>query len=236
MALDDPQSNITAFWSATAANYDAHEGNVPARGSAEFEAWGDAIQRLLPAAPADVLDIACGTGFVSLIAAGLGHRVTGIDLSGPMLVEARRAASEQGQDIRFQFDDAVAPSFPPSSFDVITNRHFLWTLREPENAFRNWFQLLRPGGRVVSIDSFWFNRQQDDDTPAAPDDIFGRHYTKQTRDALPLMSMSTVDLMVEMFRRAGFGDVDVSELAEVHALAEHPPSDEPWHVIVATRS
>ena len=155
-AKQNAQTNITKFWSTIASQYEAHGGNVAAKGSAEYDAWVAAIARLLPPAPADVLDIACGTGFVSMIAAGLGHRVTGIDLSEQMLAEARRAATEQHLDVRFEINDAVAPSFAPGSFDAITNRHFLWTLREPETAFRNWHTLLRPGGRVVSIDGFWF--------------------------------------------------------------------------------
>lgn len=233
---NDPQSNITAFWSAVARHYEAHEGNVPAKGSAEFEAWVDAIARLLPPARADVLDIACGTGFVALIAAGLGHRVTGIDLSEPMLAEARARARRLGVKARFQTDDAVAPKFTPESFDAITNRHFLWTLREPETAFRNWHALLRPGGRIVSIDGFWFRDQPADDESPSAEDIFGRHYTKDTRAALPIMSFTTPDAIVEMFRDAGFEEVEVSDLADVHALAENPPSDQPWHVITAYRT
>jgi SAM-dependent methyltransferase len=233
---NDPQSTITAFWSAVARDYEAHQGNVPTKDSAEFQAWIDAMARLLPPAPADILDIACGTGFVSLIAAGLGHRVTGIDLAEPMLTEARAEASRLRVNADFQMHDAVAPGFARESFDAITSRHFLWTLREPETAFRNWHALVRPGGRVISIDGFWFHDQPAEDEPAAAEDIFGRHYTKDTRAVLPVMSMSTLDPIVEMFRNAGFERVDVSDLAEVHALAENPPSDHPWHVITAYRT
>ena len=44
-------------------------------------AWTAALARLLPAAPAAVLDCGAGTGFLSLMAARLGHRVTALDLS-----------------------------------------------------------------------------------------------------------------------------------------------------------
>jgi SAM-dependent methyltransferase len=208
---------------------------VAPRDSAEYDAWVAAIARLLPPAPADILDIACGTGFLSLIAAQLGHRVTGIDLSEQMLAEAQLNAEEQQLDAEFQAGDAVAPPFPPESFDAITNRHFLWTLREPETAFRNWHTLLRLGGRVVSIDGFWFGDQPQDDAPPSPDDIFGQHYTNDTRAALPVMSMRTPEEVAELFRNSGFSAVEIEHLADVHALAENPPGNEPWYVITAHR-
>ena len=194
-----------------------------------------AIARLLPPAPADVLDVACGTGFVALIAARLGHRVTGIDLSDSMLSEARAEVGRLQHDARFATGDAVAPELPPGSFDAITNRHFLWTLREPETALRNWHTMLRPGGRVVSIDSLWFRDQPAADEDPPDEDVFGSFYTPETRAALPVMSLRDPGAVAELFRDAGFSAVEVSDLADVHALAENPPSPDPWYVIVATR-
>jgi SAM-dependent methyltransferase len=232
---DDPvQARITGFWSTVAPGYEAHQGNVPAPDSAEFRAWEEAIRDLLPPAPADVLDIATGTGFVALIAAALGHRVTGIDLSEAMLAEARREAGRRRLDVTFALSDAVEPDLPAASFDAIISRHFIWTLREPVRAFRDWLRLLRPGGRAVAIDGFWFNQPADEDTSEGPD-LFGEHYTEETRAALPAMHLSSVEPIVGMFVEAGFSDVQMSDLASVHALAEDPPGAEPWYVITARR-
>lgn len=240
MTRDDSsvQARITGFWSAVAAEYEAHGGNVPASDSAEFRAWVEAIRELLPAAPADVLDIATGTGFAALIAAGLGHRVTGIDLSEAMLAEARKAAAARGLAIRFELRDAVTPKLPPHSLDAIVCRHFLWTLREPEVALRSWRVLLRPGGRVVAIDGFWFRESgaaSDEGAREQPEQVglFDRYYTRETRAALPAMSFASAAPIVAMFERAGFSRVERSDLAAVHALAEDPPSAEPWYVVVA---
>jgi SAM-dependent methyltransferase len=231
------QARISAFWSTVAPEYEAHPGNVPARDSAEYGAWVDAIRDVLPPAPADVLDIATGTGFVALIAAGLGHRVTGIDLSSAMLDEGRAEADRRGVEVAFEIDDAVEPQFVPASFDAIISRHFIWTLREPERALRNWLQLLRPGGRVVAIDGFWFERTTDDDD--AGDDVpglFEQHYTKETRAALPAMQMTAVGPIAAMFEQAGFDRVMVSDLETVYALADSPPGVQPWYVVTACRS
>jgi ubiquinone/menaquinone biosynthesis C-methylase UbiE len=153
----EAQRSITGFWSAIAQDYEAHEGNVPPPRSAEHDAWVAAIRDALPEPPSDVLDVGTGTGFVARTAATLGHRVTGIDLSEQMLGIAREHAERDGVVVRFAIGDAVAPQFSPASFDAVTSRHLLWTLREPVRAFANWRALLRPGGRAVAFDGFWFS-------------------------------------------------------------------------------
>jgi ubiquinone/menaquinone biosynthesis C-methylase UbiE len=228
------QNRITGFWNTIAAGYEAHEGNVAAVGSDEYKAWVEALRDLLPPAPANVLDVGTGTGFVALIAAGLGHRVLGTDLAEEMLGEARREARQRGVQVTFEVGDAVRPEFPAESFDAIVARHLLWTLRDPEQAFRNWRKLLRPGGRVVAVDGHWFDGGDDSDDPDAPE-IFRRHYTRDTCSRLPLMRAREPQPAIEMFRRAGFVAVELNYLRRVHALAEHPPSEDPWFVVVAKR-
>ncbi len=78
----------------------------PALESAEYGAWVRAIERLLPAPPADALDIGTGTGFVALIASQLGHHAIGLDLSTAMLAEARMHAQQRGLKASFQTGDA----------------------------------------------------------------------------------------------------------------------------------
>ena len=84
------------------------------------------------------MDVGTGTGFLALIASLLGHRVVGIDLSEPMLIEARAKAHKQGLTVHFERRDAGEPGFASMKFDAILARHLIWTLREPQTAFRNW--------------------------------------------------------------------------------------------------
>ena len=236
MTAADPdavQNNITAFWDTVASGYEAHPGNVPERDGAEYAAWVDAVRQLLPQPPAAVLDIATGTGFVALIAASVGHRVTGLDASAGMLAEARDEAQRRELDVTFVEDDAVEPDFPAGSFDAIISRHFIWTLREPERALAAWLRLLRPGGRVVAIDSFWWAGQPDEEP--AEEGLFEQHYTKDTRAALPGMRASNVDDVVAMFECAGFQDLRAGDLARAYALAKDPPGGQPWYTITAYR-
>jgi hypothetical protein len=49
------------------------------------------------------------------------------------------------------------------------------------------------------------------------------------------MRVSEPQPAIGMFRRAGFAAVELSYLTRVHAVAEHPPSEDPWFVLVAKR-
>jgi SAM-dependent methyltransferase len=114
-------------------------------------------RRLLTAAVLDpgegVLDVGCGNGAVSLEAArsvGPGGRVTGLDLSAPMLAVARQRAEEQGVDVHFVQGDAQIASFD-QQFDVVVSRFGVMFFDDPEVAFANLANAVRPGGRLCFV-------------------------------------------------------------------------------------
>ena len=222
------QDRITGFWSAIAEGYEAHPGNVPDYGSPEHHAWERLVAELLPPPPADVLDVATGTGFLALIAASQGHRVTGADLAEPMLAVARGAAQARGLAATFTLADAVTPGLPEKSFDAVVSRHLFWTLRDPPGALAAWRQLLRPAGRMVIIDGFWF------DPDAEPEaGLFESFYDRGVRQRLPGWVHRDVDTVLAMVVAAGFTDARATSLDEIHRLAEHPPSKRPSYAITA---
>jgi ubiquinone/menaquinone biosynthesis C-methylase UbiE len=210
----DVQQSITAFWNTIADGYEDHPGNVATYGSSEHDEWAEVLSRALPAEPSDVLDVATGTGFIALLAAGLGHRVTGIDLSVKMLAVARRTAAQRRVSVAFEEGDAVTPPFPPETFDVVTNRHLLWTLREPQLAMRSWRRLLRPGGRLVIFDGFPFAGMNLDEPSDDAEDFFLRHYSRETLMALPFFTATDTTPVVEMLQNAGFRRIDAHDLPQ----------------------
>lgn len=141
-------------WDAGASSYD----NEPDHGLRHPDvraAWNALLETHLPAAPADILDAGCGTGSLSLLMRQLGHRVTGIDTSAPMLDQARAKLAAAGYAMPFHQMDASRPDFPAGSFDVILSRHVLWMFDDLSAVLDRWLSLLRPGGRLLLVEGFW---------------------------------------------------------------------------------
>lgn len=139
-------------WDAQAAAFD-EEPDHGLRDPEVRAAWAARLRAWLPGRPGDVLDIGCGTGSLSLLAAERGHRVTGVDRSPAMVALAREKLA--GRDAVFLVGDATAPPVGEERYDAVLVRHVLWTLPEPDRALRHWRDLLRPGGRLVLVEGVW---------------------------------------------------------------------------------
>ena len=142
------------LWDRAAATFD-DEPDHGLRDPVVRQAWTARLRAWLPAGPAAVLDLGCGTGSLSLVMAELGQTVSGIDLSPAMIAQARAKAAAAGQAIDFQVMDAAQPSLAPAQFDVLVCRHLLWALPEPAAVLRRWAALLRPAGRLVLVEGRW---------------------------------------------------------------------------------
>jgi SAM-dependent methyltransferase len=97
-----------------------------------------------------VLDVGCGTGFTSLALAGAGAKVTGLDISQPMLGLARERAAKAGLSISFIEADASAYPFA-LEFDLIFSRFGVMFFDAPVAAFANMRKALKPGGRMSFV-------------------------------------------------------------------------------------
>ncbi len=91
-------------------------------------------------------------------------------------------------------------------------------------------RLLRPNGRVVVIDGFWFAQSKQEEP-----DLFKQHYMDWMRESLPAMSWERVELAADLLRIAGFSEVTTGDLADIHDVADHLPSAEPLYVITGRR-
>lgn len=111
------------------------------------------VQLASPQPGEQVLDIATGTGFVSISAAhsvGKQGTVIGIDISAGMLKQAAQAVEAAAiSNIHLVQSDAEALDYPASSFDLITCCNALPYLSDIPAALRHWNTLLRPGGRLA---------------------------------------------------------------------------------------
>jgi SAM-dependent methyltransferase len=142
---------VRRYWDADSEVYDRVPHHHPTD-PAELAAWSAALFDLLPPPPARVLDCGAGTGFLSIAAARLGHRVTALDLSAGMLQRLREKAAASALDIDVVEGPAEEP--PPGEFDAVIERHLLWTLPDPAGALRAW-RTVAPAGRLVLFEGMW---------------------------------------------------------------------------------
>ena len=110
-----------------------------------------------PVSGSDALDLACGTGDIAFLLARGGAHVTGLDLTIRMIELARaRAASEDGaRGVTFVAGDMGRLPFGDSRFDLVTTGYGLRNVPDLGRAIAEIRRVLRPGGRVLSLD---FNR------------------------------------------------------------------------------
>jgi len=113
-----------------------------------------------------VLDAACGTGDLAVIAAKAGGNVTGLDFSEPMLDRARRKAPE----LDWVRGDLLALPFEDESFDAATVGFGVRNVADLPGALEELRRVLKPGGRVGILEitrprgplrffySLWFDR------------------------------------------------------------------------------
>ena len=120
-------------------------------------AQGEDLQRLarrLAAHPqASVLDIGCGAGHASFVAAGQVAQVTAYDLSGEMLaVVAQAAEARQLENIRVVQGAAESLPFADGEFDVVISRYSAHHWHDVGQALCEVRRVLKPGGKVIVMD------------------------------------------------------------------------------------
>lgn len=223
---------VRQWWDDDAEGYDRGRGHGGG-GPAEEAAWTAALLRTLPPAPARVLDCGAGTGFLSLRAAALGHQVTALDLSPGMLGRLRSAAAARDLDVTAVVAPAHQP--PDGPFDVVMERHLLWTLPDPGEALRAW-RAAAPNGRLVLFEGLWGDADAGQALRSRGRDIIrrlkrepsGHHgsYPEGLRESLPMGGGTHPDAVVQAVLAAGWADPALTRLVDVEwarMLAMTPP-------------
>lgn len=106
-----------------------------------------------------VLDLACGTGPITIPAAkavGSSGKVIGIDISGDSLIIAREKARKEGlENVEFYLHDIAAleglqgKGVEEASFDIIACASALPLIESPGTAVKSWAKFLKLGGKLI---------------------------------------------------------------------------------------
>jgi ubiquinone/menaquinone biosynthesis C-methylase UbiE len=123
-----------AFEEVAPSIADVHAGLVEALAPQPGERW---------------LDIACGAGNVSELAAAAGARVTGIDIAPRLIAVATERAEAAGHDIEYRVGDAEHLDVPDESVDVAVSSFGLIFAPDHDAVARELRRVLVPGGRLA---------------------------------------------------------------------------------------
>ncbi len=152
-APDDHVVRNRAYWDTMAADY--VESGRRAWSSEPY--WGvfrvpDSEVHILPdVAGLDVIELGCGTAYVSAWLARRGARVVGIDCSDAQLATARALQDEHDLHFPLIFGNAEAVPFPDQSFDLAISEYGAAIWCDPYRWIPEAARLLRPGGRLIFL-------------------------------------------------------------------------------------
>jgi 2-polyprenyl-3-methyl-5-hydroxy-6-metoxy-1,4-benzoquinol methylase len=137
------------IWSRRVTSWDRH-------GSANLGAVTSAVIAVAAVQPgANVLDLGCGTGQISIPLARRGANVLGVDVSPAMASTLNAQAYRRGLSTLTAVAMPVEElDLPPASLDLIVSSYALHHLRDADKArlVTTAFSWLRPGGRLVIAD------------------------------------------------------------------------------------
>jgi SAM-dependent methyltransferase len=111
------------------------------------------VERARPKPGERIIDVGCGSGATAIALAqkvGPSGHVLGVDVSGPMLAQARRSAPA-GLPVEFKLADATVYPFDAGSFDLVASRFGVMFFADPAMSFANIRKALRPSGRLAFI-------------------------------------------------------------------------------------
>jgi len=167
-----------------------------------------AAKLALPAG-SEVLDAGCGMGDVaSRLATSHDLRVTGVDILDFNVEEATRRAKKRkiAADVTFLLMNYSDLDLPSKKFDGVYTMETLVHSSDPAKALREFYRVLKPGGRLVL---FEYSRKPDQDISKASSEALERI---NRLAAMPSFQKFYHGVLEEMLSEAGFEDIQSEDL------------------------
>ena len=140
--IDDVKARLKSIW--TAGDYDRFSRFMEG-GAREF------YDRLNIVPGCTLLDVACGSGQLALMAAKDGLEVTGVDIASNLVQRARARARAEGLKARFEEADAEALPFEDASFDLVISLVGAMFAPHPSQVAKELLRVCVPGGTIAMV-------------------------------------------------------------------------------------
>lgn len=164
-----------------------------------------------------VIDLGTGTGFLAHMTSELGYKTIGIDMSKEMLNIAKEYAKEKGLNVDYEVGSVENLRFEDNSIDAVVNCRLVWTLIDPQKAFREWNRVLKVGGKVLNFIRIGKENE------IKIKEVYG----EEIDNKLPLKNASK-KMLIEELEKAGFINAEAVELPQGLTIKG---DYDPWFVI-----
>lgn len=224
--MDNIKKEIASKWNTWAEDYDKQYSHG-LKSEEEKAQWKVFLSETVGKERKEILDVGTGTGFLALLLAEIGHNCTGFDISEGMMKVARKKAKEAKLNVNFGIGDAENLPCQDSTYDVVVNRHLLWTIPHPEKALNEWIRVLKPGGKLVIVDGDWFYKNSSYDMQRFLGKILitltefrnpwnnDGDYGDSLKENLPMIKDENARNVHELVKNTGLSDVRVIPMEEV---------------------
>ena len=219
--LPDYVARNRRFWDAEAPKWVAAGERNWARDEPSWGVWGipeSQLRMIGDVDGLDVIELGCGTGYVSAWLARRGARPVGIDNSAAQLETARRLQREHGLEFPLIHGNAESVPLPDASFDMAISEYGAAIWADPYAWIPEAARLLRPNGRLVFLANGYLEMlcaPEDENSPST-DRLLRAQFGSHRLD----WGDSSVEFhlphggMIKLLRSCGF---DIEELIEIQA-------------------
>ncbi|WP_152393373.1 class I SAM-dependent methyltransferase [Paenibacillus guangzhouensis] len=152
---------ISQYWTASSGGYDKVIQSQ-FRSAMTISIWKELLEDGLGSRrEQQVLDVGTGPGFFSILLSQMGHRPTAMDASPGMIQVATANFDQLGYKIpAFVGDAAKLDHLADNSLDAVVCRDVVWTLPKPQEAYAEWYRILKPGGKLIVFDGNYLYQEK----------------------------------------------------------------------------
>ena len=233
----EPDSDVDSVAVNRAVWTDVNARYTDARASAAWRepeiSWGvwqlpEAELRVLPPSVAglDVVELGCGTAYLSAWLARRGARPVGVDPTPAQLATARRCQQELGLPFPLVEAPAERVPLPDAAFDLALSEYGASIWADPYQWIPEAARLLRPGGRLVFLRASTLALLCSPDTGHVEERMvrpqFGGHRFDWRADGDGIEFHLAHGDLLRLLRASGFEVLDLLELQAPPDAADHP--------------